>query len=170
MTTKEQDILKLAQDLVIMLEDTTPHPTIEAQMIINKMAKLLGPNTSAIPTDLKKIVGISYSSALVETEISSKLSYTRSSLALLRTAVVISRGPKEQRDKIDGYIVEIEKEFAECERMGDEANLAELWKKINRAIDYMTFLLFNNSYGEIQSKGFQYTKKEPAAVTDGGNK
>jgi hypothetical protein len=84
--------------------------------------------------------------------------------------VVISRGPKEQRDHIDGYITDIEKEFVSCEHMGDEANLAELWKKINRAIDYMTFLLFNNSYGEIQSKGFQYTKKEPMPVVEGGNK
>jgi hypothetical protein len=168
---KKQEILELAKELVTLLEDIDSHSISEIQIIVNKIVKLLGVNTNAIPSDLKKIIGISYSSALVETEISSKLSYTRSSLALLRSAVVISRGPTEQRDTIDAYIAEIEKEFANCERMGDEANFSELWKKINRSIDYMTFLLFNNGYGEIQSKGFQYTKKEPVVTTpNGGNK
>lgn len=157
--TKEQDLLIQAESLITLLKDERQYELRDAIIIINKMAKILGPTYNNIPSDLKKGLGVAYASSLAETEIISKTAYTRSALSLLRAAVKIARGPKSQLDMIDRYIQMLENEIKICETSGNEATLDGLWKLTNRAGDYLSLLVFSG-YGEIQGKGFSFTRKE----------
>lgn len=163
--TKEQDLLIQAESLITLLKDERQYEIRDAYIIVNKMIKILGPTYNNIPSDLKKGLGVAYASSLAETEIISKTAYTRSALSLLRAAVKIAHGPKSQLDTIDGYIKMLENEIKTCETSGDEATLDRLWKLTNRAGDYLSLLVFSG-YGEIQSKGFSFTRKD--TTTDGG--
>ena len=54
----------------------------------------------------------------------------------------------------------IPEEIKNVETGGEEARLDGLWLKTNRAIDYITLVIFRHGYAEINSKGFNFTKKE----------
>ncbi|MFA5715215.1 MAG: hypothetical protein WC998_05720 [Candidatus Paceibacterota bacterium] len=164
--TKEQELLTHAELLITLLKNEKQSDSREFNIIINKMAKILGPTYNNIPSDLKKGLGVAYASSLAETEIISKTAYTRSSLSLLRAAVKIAHGPTSQLEMIDKYIQMLEKEIKLCETSGDEATLDGLWKLTNRVGDYLSLLVFSG-YGEIQGRGFSFTRRDPT-TSDGG--
>jgi hypothetical protein len=156
---QEEDLIFLSKKLVSLLEDEKDHEVKDVYMIIDKMVKILGPSYSSIPQDLKKALGVAFASALAETSIPERASYTRTALSLLRGAIKLARGPKSQIDKVDSYIYLLEREIKTIEQHGEEAMLDELWKKTNRADDYLTLMVFNG-YGEINQKGFSFERKE----------
>ena len=157
---KEEELIKYARDLVTLLEDDKQHSPNEIYIIIQKITKVLGPSINLIPTDLKKGLGVAYACALAETDTATKAAYTRSSLSLLRSCISISHGPREQIKNTDFYINIMGEEIKKVELAGDEAMLDGLWLKTNRAIDYITLQIFTNGYGEINSKGFNFTKSD----------
>jgi hypothetical protein len=167
MSTTEQEIYTQAELLLSLLKDEKQHDVKDIYVIINKMTKILGPSYTHIPSDLKKGLGVAYASSLAETEIITKTAYTRSALSLLRAAVKIAHGPKSQLDAIDSYIQMLEKEIKICETSGDEATLDRLWTLTNRAGDYLSLLVFSG-YGEIQNRGFSFTKKDSMLIDNGG--
>jgi hypothetical protein len=156
---KEIELLKCAHELVALLESEKTKSVSDVYSIINKIIKIIGPSYANIPTDMKRGLGVAYASALGETEIGAKAAYTRSALSLLRGAVKIARGPKSQLNTIDNYIYTMEQEMKNIEEQGEEAMLDKLWAKTNRTIDYITLMSFNG-YGELNSKGFNFTKDD----------
>ena len=160
-TKQEKELLKYARDLVDLLEDDKDHEVKEIYAIMGKISKILGPSSNLIPQDLKKGLGVAYACALSETDTPSKAAYTRSALSLLRSCISIAHGPKKQIINTDYYIGLIGEEIKNVETGGEEARLDGLWLKTNRAIDYITLLIFTNGYGEINSKGFSFTKETP---------
>lgn len=157
--TKEEELIIQAESLITLLKDEKQHGPKDIYIIINKIIKMLGPSYSSIPTDLKKTLGVAYATSLAENEIGAKAAYTRSALSLLRGAVKIAHGPQAQLNIIDSYIFSMEKEMKHIEECGEDAMLDKLWAKTNRANDYLTLMIFNG-YGEINSKGFNFTRKE----------
>jgi hypothetical protein len=156
---KEMELLKYAQELLKTVEGEGGYSNTKIFILINKIIKLVGPSFGNVPPDLRKALGVTYVTAAAETDIGAKSSYTRSALSLARAAVKIANGPKSQIDSIDNYIYKMEKEIAIVEEMGEEATFGTLWATTNRALDYVSMLAFSG-YGELNSKGFSFSKKE----------
>ena len=157
---KELELIENARELTRLLEDEKPHSVNEIYPIINKILKLLGPSTGLIPQDLKKGLGVAYACALAESDTATKAAYTRSALSLLRSCISISHGPVKQIVNTDFYIKMMGNEIQKVELARDEAMLDGLWLITYRAIDYITLQIFTNGYGEINSKGFNFTKSD----------
>ena len=159
-TKKELELIKNARELLTLLEDDKKHSANEIYFVLSKISKVLGPSINLIPTDMKKLLGVAYACAYTETEIDAKASYTRSALSALRAAILISHGPQKQINDTDYYIKIIGEEMKRIGVAGEEATLDNLWIITNRAIDYITLVIFRHGYAEINSKGFNFTKKE----------
>jgi len=159
MTPQEDELLKNAKNMVDMLEDDKQHDPREVYIIINKIIKILGPSYSLIPVDMKKALGVAYATSIGEPEPVLKAGFTRSALGILRGTVVLAHGPKKQLNDIDAYIFAIDREMRRVDECGEDAMTATLWSLANRANDYLGLMIFNG-YGEINSRGFNFTRKE----------
>lgn len=160
--TKKEELLQYAKNLVELLEKKD-EDIKEIYITINKISStMIGVCPSLIPSDLKKGLGVSYASAIAETDIWPKSSYTRTALSHLRTAILLARGSKKQLETTDYYIELIGNEMKKIERSEEEPKMDGLWLIVNRSLDFITLMIFTHKYGEINQKGsfFGHNTKE----------
>jgi hypothetical protein len=154
MIKQREELLTYAKKLVELLENEQPEDIKNIYNTINKIASVaLGVCPSLIPSDLKRGLGVSYASAIAETDIGIKATYTRGALSHLRTAIILAHGSKKQLEATDYYIREIGAEIRKIEMSEEEPRTDGLWLVINRCIDYLTLMIFTHKYGEINQKG-----------------
>ena len=154
MIRQREELLKLAKNLVELLEKEPQEDSKNIYDVINKIASTaIGVCPALIPSDLKKGLGISYASAIAETDIGIKAKYTRGALSHLRTAIILAHGSKKQLEATDYYIKKIGAEIQKIETCEEEPKTDGLWLVINRCIDYLTLMIFTHKYGEINQKG-----------------
>jgi hypothetical protein len=154
MIRQREELLKLAKNLVLLLEGESENNTKDVYETINKISAVaIGICPSLIPADLKRGLGVSYATAMAETDIGVKATYTRGALSHLRTAIILAHGSKKQLDATDYYINQIGLEIRKMEMSEEEPRTDGLWLILNRSIDYLTLMIFTHKYGEINQKG-----------------
>ena len=105
MSDKEAELLKYSQELVAIQTDGSEHTYKEFFAILDKIKKLVDPNYAAIPSDLKKSIGMATVTAVAAPDPEQRVDIVRGGLSLLRTAVILAGGPqtREYLDKIKDH-------------------------------------------------------------------
>lgn len=155
---KECELIKSVEYLLFLLKDTNPHTSKELNQSFEKIKKLLDPNFSAIPEDLKKSIGLATVASVAAPDPELRVDIVRGGLSLLRTAVMCAGGPfmSENLQKILNH----EKSLSEKLRMispesEDSSQRVILYDATWRAVSYLEFMCFNG-YGEVKSSGFTW--------------
>jgi hypothetical protein len=153
---REAELLKYSKELVSIQEDGNEHSYKEFFSILDKIKKLIDPNFTAIPSDLKKSIGMATVTAVAAPDPEQRVDISRAGLALLRTAVILAGGPqkKEYLDKIKAHEEAIS---AELKRIAPdpESEHVTLFDITWRATSFLVFMSFSG-YGEINSAGFNW--------------
>lgn len=155
-STKEAELLKYTEELMKIQTDGEEHSYKEFFEILGKIKKLIDPNFTAIPADLKKSIGMATVTAVAAPDPEQRIDIVRAGLALLRTAVILASGPqsKEHLEKILSHEKAIS---AELKRISPdpEAEHVTLFDIVWRATSYLVLMSFSG-YGEINSAGFSW--------------
>jgi len=153
---KEAELLKYSEELVEIQKDGKEHSYKEFFEILGKIKKLIDPNFTAIPADLKKSIGMATVTAVAAPDPEQRVDIVRAGLALLRTAVILAGGPKarEHLDKIKAHEEAIS---AELKRISPdpESEHVTLFDITWRATSFLVLMSFSG-YGEINSAGFSW--------------
>lgn len=155
-TNKAAELLKYSKELVEMQEDGNEHSYKEFFEILGKIKKLIDPNFTAIPADLKKSIGMATVTAVAAPDPEQRVDIVRAGLALLRTAVIIAGGPqsKEHLDKILSHEKAISTELKRISPDPDSEHVT-LFDITWRATSFLVLMSFSG-YGEINSAGFSW--------------
>jgi hypothetical protein len=163
----KSEIIKLAESIIkLMNDETKEHYPIEVYTILNNISLIIGPEFSLIPKDLRSSLGIAWAETIDEPNTLARAVRTRSTLSILRAAIMLAHGPKNQISETDLYIKSIDNEIKKCEDAGEDAKFDELWKKTNNAIDFITQLTFTG-YGQVRGEGFKFSR---IGINNGENK
>ncbi|MFA5745730.1 MAG: hypothetical protein WCX79_01040 [Candidatus Paceibacterota bacterium] len=153
---KESELLKYSEKLVEIQKDGEEHSYKEFFEILDKIKKLIDPNFTAIPPDLKKSIGMATVTAVAAPDPEQRVDICRAGLTLLRTAVILAGGPqkKEYLDKILDHEKAIS---AELKRISPdpESEHVTLFDVVWRATSFLVLMSFTG-YGEINSAGFSW--------------
>lgn len=157
MSDKETELLKLSEELVAIQKDGKEHSYREFFEILNKIKTTIDPNFMAIPTDLKKSIGMATVTAVASPDPESRVDIVRSGLSLLRTAIILAGGP-EKRDNLKKILDHENAISAELKKIAPdpEAQRVTLYDIVWRATNYLVLMSFSG-YGEINSAGFNWT-------------
>ena len=90
MPDKEAELLKYSKELINIQEDGNEHSYKEFFTILDKIKKLIDPNFTAIPADLKKSIGMATVTAVAAPDPEQRVDIVRAGLVLLRTAVILA--------------------------------------------------------------------------------
>jgi hypothetical protein len=155
---KEREIIKNVENLLFLLKDNEPHTSKELNQTFEKIKKLLDPNFSAIPEDLKKSIGLATVASVAAIDPELRVDIVRGGLSLLRTAVRCAGGPF--MDENLQKILDHEKSLSAKLRMispesDNPTQRVDLYDAAWRAVSYLEFMCFNG-YGEVNSSGFTW--------------
>lgn len=155
---KECEIIKNVENLLFLLKDNEPHTSKELNQTFEKIKKLLDPNFSAIPEDLKKSIGLATVASVAAIDPELRVDIVRGGLSLLRTAVRCAGGPF--MDENLQKILDHEKSLSAKLRMispesDNPTQRVDLYDAAWRAVSYLEFMCFNG-YGEVNSSGFTW--------------
>ena len=153
---KVAELLKYSKELIEIQEDGNEHSYKEFFTILDKIKRLIDPNFTAIPADLKKSIGMATVTAVAAPDPEQRVDIVRAGLVLLRTAVILAGGPqtKEYLNKILAHEKAIS---AELKRISPdpESEHVTLFDVVWRATSFLVFMSFSG-YGEINSAGFSW--------------
>ena len=153
---KEAELLKYSEELVEMQKDGKEHSYKEFFEVLGKIKKLIDPNFTAIPTDLKKSIGMATVTAVAAPDPEQRVDIVRAGMVLLRSAVILAGGP--QKEEYLKKILDHEKAIsAELKRISPdpESEHVTLFDITWRATSFLVFMSFSG-YGEINSAGFSW--------------
>lgn len=153
---KEAELLKYSEELVEMQKDGKEHSYKEFFEVLGKIKKLIDPNFNAIPTDLKKSIGMATVTAVAAPDPEQRVDIVRAGMVLLRSAVILAGGP--QKEEYLKKILDHEKAIsAELKRISPdpESEHVTLFDITWRATSFLVFMSFSG-YGEINSAGFSW--------------
>ena len=156
MSDKEVELLKYSKELIEIQTDGAEHSYKEFFSILDKIKKLIDPNFTAIPTDLKKSIGMATVTAVAAPDPEQRVDICRAGLALLRTAVILAGGPQkmEYLDKIKAHEKAISNELKRISP-DPESEHVTLFDITWRATSFLVLMSFSG-YGEINSSGFNW--------------
>ncbi|MDD2251261.1 MAG: hypothetical protein PHE92_09240 [Candidatus Cloacimonetes bacterium] len=154
---KEQELVKNVEHLLFLLKDTEAHTSKELNQTFEKIKKLLDPNFSSIPADLKKSIGLA-TVASVASDPELRVDIVRGGLSLLRTAVRCAGGPfmDENLQKILDHEKSLSMKLRMISPESDSPiQRVDLYDAAWRAVSYLEFMCFNG-YGEINTSGYKW--------------
>jgi hypothetical protein len=155
---KERELIGAIEYLLFLVKDSKPHTSRELNQGFEKIKKLLDPNFSAIPEDLKKSIGLATVASVAAPDPELRVDIARGGLSLLRTAIKCAGGP--YMDENLQKILDHEKSLSAKLRglspeSEDTSTRIDLYDATWRAVSYLEFMCFNG-YGEINSSGFTW--------------
>jgi hypothetical protein len=156
MSDKEAELLKYSKELIEIQEDGKEHSYKEFFEILGKIKKLIDPNFTAIPVDLKKSIGMATVTAVAAPDPEQRVDIVRAGLALLRTAVILAGGP-QSRDHLEKILSHEKAISAELKRISPDAESEHvtLFDIVWHDTSFLVLMSFSG-YGEINSAGFSW--------------
>lgn len=156
MSDKAAELLKYSEELIEIQKDGEEHSYKEFFAILDKIKKLIDPNFTAIPPDLKKSIGMATVTAVAAPDPEQRVDIARAGLALLRTAVILAGGP-EARDHLEKIKAHENAISTELKRIAPdpESEHITLFDTVWRATSFLVLMSFSG-YGEINSAGFSW--------------
>jgi hypothetical protein len=144
--------------------------TNECAQIVFRMRSIIGTNTSAIPSKMKELFGLSYIFGLGELNPGVKSNHTTTALLMFRNEILFAMPDSPNRKKflnaIDMQMMNIQNAMDVLENSDDDKGISNLMRVTTNALSFLTVYVYNG-YGIVDIDG--YRSKDITSVTNKEN-